>query len=210
MERRKIIMKSTILVLLVSLSSLPFAQKGFRLGVEVSPSWVLNAHRNKTTTIRTFESGYGFNVGLPLKYHFNEYSGIESGLSFEYYAFDNRANNILVSSNRFASIHLPLTYLYQITGDWYAHFGGGIRYQIMNRAWSGWSVDISPVVNRVQPYLALGASTFLERDNGMFELGLMTRYHFINLWKESAPQAAGSTSKIVSFDLLLRFYFINP
>ena len=202
-------MRKIVLITLMFVSSISFSQEGFHLGLEISPGWMVNTHRNLTTGLRSSESGYGFNAGLPVKYFFNEHTGIESGVSFEYMAFDNRFNNTLISSNRFGSINFPVTLIHQISGSWYAHGGLGLKYQMMNRAWSGFAVDISPVVNKVQPYLALGVSTLLERDQGTFEFGAMARYHFINLWSEGSPQAAGSTSRIISFDLMLKFFLFN-
>ncbi len=195
--------------MLLFLSSLSFAQEGFHLGVEVSPSWMLNTHRNTTTGLRSSESGYGFNAGVPIKYFFNEYMGIESGVSFEYMAFDVRVNNALQFSNRFGSVNFPLTILYQVSGNWYTHAGAGFKYQFMNKSWSGFSVDIGPSVNKIQPYVALGVSTLIERDKGLFELGAMARYHFINLWAAGSPQGAAGTSKVVSFDLMLKFFLFN-
>lgn len=202
-------MKNILFTMLLFLSSLSFAQEGFHLGVEVSPSWMLNTHRNTTTGLRSSESGYGFNAGVPIKYFFNEYMGIESGVSFEYMAFDVRVNNALQFSNRFGSVNFPLTILYQVSGNWYTHAGAGFKYQFMNKSWSGFSVDIGPSVNKIQPYVALGVSTLIERDKGLFELGAMARYHFINLWAAGSPQGAAGTSKVVSFDLMLKFFLFN-
>jgi hypothetical protein len=202
-------MKKIGLIILLFLTTNVKAQEGFHLGVEISPAFVLNSHRNLTTSLRSSESGYGFNVGVPLKYFWSEYMGLESGLTFEYMAFDNRFNNTLISSNRFGSLNMPLTLIYQVAGDWYVHGGVGAKYQFLNRAWSGFAVDIGSAVNKVQPYVALGVSTFLERDKGIFELGVMGRYHFLNLWNESSPQSAGSTSKIISFDIMLKFFLFN-
>jgi hypothetical protein len=202
-------MKKIGLIILLFLTTNVKAQEGFHLGVEISPAFVLNSHRNLTTSLRSSESGYGFNVGIPMKYFWSEYMGIETGLTFEYMAFDNRFNNTLISSNRFGSINMPLTLIYEVAGDWYVHGGVGAKYQFLNRGWSGFAVDIGSAVNKVQPYVALGVSTFLERDKGMFELGVMGRYHFLNLWNESSPQSAGSTSKIISFDIMLKFFLFN-
>lgn len=201
--------KKICLIVSIWVGSMTYAQEGFQLGLELSPSWMLNTHRNLVTGLRSSESGYGFNAGVPIKYWFSEYMGFESGVSFEYMAFDNRFNNTLVSSNRFASINMPLTFIYQMSGNWYAHGGVGAKYQLMNRTWSGFAVDISSSVNQFQPYAALGVSTLIERDQGVFELGVMGRYHVINLWAEGTAQAAGNTSKVVSFDLMLKFFLFN-
>ncbi|MEX1001850.1 MAG: hypothetical protein WDZ35_07035 [Crocinitomicaceae bacterium] len=202
-------MRITFLFLLFASSSFVYSQEGLQLGVEVSPAWNLNTHRSKATGIRSSESGYGFNVGIPLKWWYAENMAFHSGLNFEYMAFDNRVNNTLIGSNRYGSIHLPLFLNYKLSGGWVALFGGGINYQFFNQAWSGFGVDISSQINQFQPYLGAGVSTLMERDNGVFEFGAQARYHFLELWAPGTPTVDDFTSKILSLDLILRYYLWN-
>jgi hypothetical protein len=200
----------TFLLILI-LSTTSYAQEGLQLGLEISPAWVVNTHKQKGVGIRSAESGYGFNLGVPIKWWFSETMAFQSGLTFEYTAFDNRVNNTLQSSVRFGSIHLPLMLNYAMSGNWYLLFGGGVNYNIINQSWAGFGVDISSQVNAFQPYAGLGISTLMERDKGVFEFGVTSRYHFIDLWKADAIyfDSENYTSKILSFDLLLRFYLLN-
>ncbi|MCB9223293.1 MAG: outer membrane beta-barrel protein [Crocinitomicaceae bacterium] len=200
-----------ILLLIINSSNLSLSQEGLQLGVDVSPCWVLNTHRQKSSGIRSAESGYGFNAGLALKYWFSEKVAVNSGLTFEYNAFDNRFNNQLISSRRFGSLHLPVMVNYAMSGNWYLLFGGGINYNVINQSWSGYGVDISSQINAFQPYGGIGVSTLMERDKGLFEFGVTSRYHFLELWKSDAVlfDVSNFTSRILSFDLILRFYLFQ-
>ena len=185
------------------------AQTGFQLGLEISPVWNLNTHYNKILGFGQAESGYGFNVGVPVKWWFREGVSLQTGLTFEYMAFDNRVNNTLLSSQRFGSIHLPLMFNIALNGNWYGAVGGGVNYNVFNQAWSGFSVDISNQINSFQPYIGAGVNTLLERDKGVFEFGIQGRFHFIQLLNDTAPQATDFSSNILSLDLILRFYLFN-
>lgn len=185
------------------------AQEGLKVGLEVAPSWVVNTHRNLSTGVRSSESGYGFNVGIPIKYGFSETTSLITGLTYEYIAFDNRVNNTLISSNRFGAINVPLVLGYQLSGNWNLNGGVGFKYVFLSRAWSGFAVDISNAVNQIQPYLNLGVSTQTEWSTTTVEYGLNARFHPINIWESTAAQAANNTSKIVAFDLSLKFFLFD-
>lgn len=186
-----------------------FAQDGIQIGVEVAPSWVLNTHRNLSTGVRSSESGYGFNIGVPVRFGVSESMTCTTGLNYEYIAFDNRVNNTLISSNRFNGINLPLGLSYGLSGNWNVNGGVGLKYLFMTRAWSGFAVDISNSVNQFQPYVTAGVSTQSEVSIGTVEYGLNARFHPINVWESSAPQAANNTSKIVAFDLSIKFFLFS-
>lgn len=185
------------------------SQSGFQLGLEISPAWNLNVHYNSILGFGPAESGYGFNVGVPVKWWFRENMSLQTGLTFEYMAFDNRFNNTLLSSRRYGSIHLPLMFNLGLNGNWYGAFGAGINYNVFNQAWSGFSVDISSEINSFQPYVGAGVNTLIERDKGVFEFGIQGRFHFLQLLNDTAPQATDFSSNILSLDLLLRFYLFN-
>jgi len=185
------------------------AQEGLQMGLEISPAWNLNVHRSKVIKSWSFESGYGFNVGLPLKYWFSETMAIQSGLTYEYVAFDNRFNSTLVSSYRYGSLHVPVMFNLAMKGGWNAIFGAGLNYNIMNKFWAGNSVDITPSIQSVQPYVGGGASTLLERNKGVFEIGVQARYHFLELSDKNVPTVSDFSSNILSFDLIMRFYLVN-
>lgn len=202
-------MKQFVLFLGLVITSISLAQEGFQLGLEASPSWDLHTHRNTTTGIRSSESGYGFNIGVPVKYWFSENAALHSGLTFEYMAFDNRVNNTLISSLRFGSLNVPVMINYKLSGGWLVNFGAGVKYHVLNQSWAGFGVDISNQINSFQPYAGFGISTLMERDNGTFELGARGRYHFLELYQDWTSNAEDFNNRIISFDLILRFYFVN-
>lgn len=201
--------KRLIVICLLLISVESHAQNGFQLGLEISPAWNLNTHYNKILGFGPAESGYGFNVGVPVKWWFKENISLQTGLTFEYMAFDNRVNNTLLSSQRHGSVNLPLMFNLALSGSWYASFGAGLKYNFLNQAWSGFSVDISSQINSFQPYFGGGVNTLIERDKGVFEFGIQGRYHFIQLLNETAPQSTDFSSNILSLDLILRFYLLN-
>ena len=204
--------QTTMRLLISLLLFTPFtsgAQEGLKIGLEVAPSWVLNTHRNLSTGVRSSESGYGFNVGIPLKYGFSETTSFNSGITYEYIAFDNRVNNTLISSNRFGAINVPLILGYQLSSNWNFNGGVGFKYVFLSRAWSGFAVDISNAVNQIQPYVNIGVSTQSQWSSTTVEYGLNARFHPINIWESSAAQSANNTSKIVAFDLNLKFYLFD-
>lgn len=185
------------------------AQQKFHLGIEASPAWDINAQKQKTTGIRTSVSGYGFNIGVPIKWFFKENIALQTGLGFEYMVFDNRFNGTLISSERYGQAHVPLMFNYGITDSWFANFGAGINYTLFASSWAGNAVNVTNQTKQFQPYVGLGASTLVERDKGMFELGAQVRYHFLELFADGTVLANQYNSRIISFDLLLRFYLFN-
>lgn len=178
------------------------------LGVDVSPGWNLNSHRTNTTAWYA-EHGYGINAGLAVKYFYNEYNAFQTGLNFEYVSFDNWFDNQLVSSLRFGSLHVPLLANIELgfAESMYIYLGGGVNYLVLNKNITyGIKNDISPSIDKFQPYAALGVNTFTERNSGYFEFGVLGRYHFMELWDEDYPQVEAFSSHIVALDLLIRYY----
>lgn len=200
--------RSIIFLLFFCLSKNLVAQDGLQIGASVTTGLALQTHRSKTTGIWSSQSGYGFSFGIPFKYWTSETRAFNFGLDYEYVAYDNRVNNNLVSSTRYHSLHLPLTYNINLFSTWYAAVGTGLNYFIRSRTFSpGNTVDISNSANPFQPYLSLGINTLAKRGSGFFELGVQARYHFLDLWKKTYPNFNVTTSKILSMDLVMRFYF---
>lgn len=186
------------------------AQEGFQMGLELSPAWNVNIQRQEGIALRTYTSGYGFNIGVPVKWWAYESLALQTGLTFEFMAFDNRIGNSLSSSNRHGSIHLPVMFNYALSSNWYVLFGGGVNYNVLNYQWTPiGNLGLTAVTNNFQPYGGLGLSTLMERDKGVFELGAQGRFHFIDLYKSSTFSAAGIINRILTFDLVLRYYLFN-
>jgi hypothetical protein len=184
------------------------AQDGFHVGAKIATSFNLNTHRNKQTTIWSSESGYGFSVGVPLRFGYTDDRAFVTGLDYEYIAFDNRVNNFLVSSMRFHYLHIPATLHFNLISSLFISTGTGVNLVLGAKTLvPGVSVNISNVINPFQPYLSLGIGSFVERGAGLFELSAQARYHFLDIWQKDYPQHAITTSKIMSMDLVMRFYF---
>lgn len=196
-----------ILITIFSLNSI--AQEGIQVGVEISPAWDINIQRPEAAGITSAFTGYGFNVGVPVKGWVSETIALQSGLTFEYMAFDNRVNNTLFSSERYGSLNLPVMLNYALSGNWYFLFGAGVNYNLFVQSWSGFSLNILSLRTKFQPYAALGVTTMMEREKGVFELGAQARYHFLELNAATTTLAIDNNSNVLSFDLLLRFYLFN-
>jgi len=195
-----------IILLILTWQSL-IAQEGLQIGASVTTGLQVQTHRSKTTGIWSSQSGYGFSFGVPVKYWTSKTRALNTGIDYEYVAYDNWANNTIVSSTRYHSFHIPITYNLNLVSSWYASFGTGLNYLFRNRTFSpANNVDISSITNPFQPYLSLGINTFGGRGNGFFELGIQARYHFLDLWKKSHSTFLVTTSKILSLDLVMRFY----
>ena len=199
-------MRFLIIVSIFFLTSFSYSQD-LKLGIEISPAWNLNAHHSQTTTSWSAENGYGFNIGFAMRYQMNEYTALNTGLNFEYVSFDNWAYNTLQSSLRFGSIHLPLILSKNVIGNWYGNYGGGVNFHLLNRyVVPGTNIDISSSIDKFQPYLAIGTSTLMDRNSGIFELGFLARYHFMELWDKNIPTVVAFSSHIIALDVILRFY----
>ncbi|MBD3636771.1 MAG: outer membrane beta-barrel protein [Crocinitomicaceae bacterium] len=203
-------LKRTLILLLLIVMNKAYAQEGFQLGLEASPAWHANMQRNKITGLRTSTGGYGFNVGVPVKWWFSDGIALQTGLTFELMLFDERINKNLISSNRHGSLHLPVMLNYALSGNWYLLFGGGVNYNVLNQRWTTiGKANLTAVTNTFQPYIGVGISTLMEREGGVFELGAQSRFHFIDLYKPSIFSDGDFTNRILSFDLILRYYLLN-
>ena len=198
----------TVFLLFCCLSINLIAQDGLQIGAGITTGLALQTHRSKTTGIWSSQSGYAFSVGVPIKYWTSETRAINTGLDYEFIGYDNWVNNNFISGTRYHSLHVPLTYNINLFSTWYAAFGTGLNYFIRSRTISpSNSVNISNSANAFQPYLSLGINTLAKRGDGFFELGVQARYHFLDLWKRTYPNFNVTTSKILSLDLVMRFYF---
>jgi hypothetical protein len=202
-------MKSILsLFTILLLSGVILAQDGFKTGAKISTSFHLNTHRNKQTTIWSSESGYGFAVGIPFRFGYAEGRAFCTGLDYEYIAFDNRVNNYLASSTRFHYLHIPATIHFNVISSLFISAGAGANLTLRSISFvPGTSISLSNSINPFQPYLSLGVGTLAQRGGGLFELSAQARYHFLDIWKKNYPQHAITTSKILSMDLVMRFYF---
>lgn len=196
-------MKKLLTILIFISSTISFSQD-VSFGLEVSPSFQLQSIRNKSTGLFSSISGYGFNLGVPIKFMLSDNKSFSTGLSYEFSAFDNKVNNFLISSLRLNSLHIPIMYNYPIIDGLYINAGGGINYIFKSKEYGGgiW-LNTNSLTNNFQPYIATGLSTIAERSTNTYELGVNARYHIIDIWK----YATTTSTKIIAIDLNLKYYF---
>lgn len=188
-------------------------------GIHVSTSFQLNSHRSKTVPVWSSESGYGFSIGGTYRKdnQVNQTTEEEltlgqkrafiSGFDYEYVAFDSWVGGNLVSSIRFHSLHIPLQWNFNFMGHFYFSAGTGANVVFRSRAFvPGSNVSLYNVTRPFQPYVVAGIGSFKERNTGFFDLGIQTRFHFMDIWRKTYPTYAATTSWLVSFDLVMRFY----
>lgn len=201
-------MKNTFFILCFILLGAHVFGQNWQIGLDLKPSFLLNTHRNKQTTLWSSESGYGFSLGIPIKKEVGEKNAIIVALDYEYNAFDNRVDNYLVSSTRLHSLNLPFVYSIGITEDWHFDLGAGLRYIFKSSYFvPGIAISIQNSINQIQPFISAGASTVLSRGSGTYELGAQIRFHCLNLWNKDYPQSAISSSNVLTFELSFRYFF---
>ncbi|MBK8924434.1 MAG: hypothetical protein IPM74_00690 [Crocinitomicaceae bacterium] len=184
------------------------AQDGFSMGANVATSFQLNSHRQKLTGIWSSESGYGFAFGVPLRFGYADERAFVTGLDYEYISFDNWVNGSLINSTRFHAVHLPATFQFNLISSLYATAGAGVNYLFRSRYFApGSNISISSTVQPFQPYLSLGVASIAERGNGIFELSVATRFHFLDLRNKNYINFDAVSSRLISFDLGMKFYF---
>lgn len=182
--------------------------QGLQFGLGVSPSYKINMSRQKVTGLRTNQGGYGFNAGIPVKYWISEFTSLNTGLDFEFTAFDSYQNGNLVSSFRFNSLHLPLMFNLHMSGTLYGMVGTGVVYNLSVRDLNVLQgSDLSNVTNSVQPYLGVGINSLLDKDYGKIEVGVMARYQLLDIWKDDYLPQEPFNSHLASLDFIFRYYF---
>ncbi len=196
--------KLIALFILVFNGTLISAQNEFSIGIEVSPSVKLQTIRNKSTGLFTSITGYGFNIGMPIKYKLKDNKAISTGVLYEFTAFDNRVNTVLIGSLRLNAVNIPIVYNYPITENYYINMGGGLNYAFISKEFgSGVWTNVNQTVNQFQPYLCLGAALLKNSDSSSYELGINARYHVVNLRSLNTS----TSTNIVSIDLNLKYFF---
>ena len=200
-------MRVVLIALLSALSSSVYCQKGFKIGIEVDPSWKGNIHHSTTTGVWTAENGYGFSLGVPIKYGWNETNSLNTGLLYEFTSFDQLFKNVLTASLRISALQLPVMFNFKLRSTWFWSTGAGLNYNFINRGYSyGYYVNINNTVRQLQPWVGLGIGDQIARDFGLFELGAQARFQFLQLWTKDYAKTQGASSRILAFDVILRYY----
>jgi len=187
---------------MILIQTLSYSQSNFSLGIEVSPSVKFQTIRNKSTGLFTSFSGYGFNIGLPIKYDLGDYKTISTGVLYEFAAFDTRINTYLINSLRLNSVTVPIVYNYSVTKNYYVNMGGGVNYIFTSKEFGGgvWT-NVNQIVNQIQPYVSLGGS--LLKNSNSYELGVNARYYLLSIWNMNTL----TSTNIVSIDLNMKYFF---
>ena len=200
--------KCSLGIILLLSTSVSFGQ-GTQFGITINPAWRIKMSRQIGTGLRTNQSGYGFTVGVPVKTWVNQFTAFNTGLEFEFTAFDGFENGNLVSSNRFNAVHVPLLFNFQLSGNLYAMAGSGLVYNFsvkeLNNVTLG--AEVSSVTNNVQPYLGVGVNSLMEKDWGKVEVGVLARYQLLDVWKSSYEPFENFNTHLASLDFLFRYYF---
>lgn len=201
-------MKKIILIITLFFGITGISQEGWQVGLSVSPSYKINMSKQKGTGLRTNQGGYGFSVGVPVKYWLNEFTAFNTGIDYEFTAFDSYQGTLLISSFRFNSLHVPVMFNIHLSGKLYAMVGSGVVYNASVRDLNVLQGnDLSSVTNRVIPYLGLGLNSFIDKDFGYFEVGVQGRYQLLDIWKSTYLPQENFNSHLVSLDFIFRYYF---
>lgn len=202
-QNRRISIRLITLLLIAFLGSVGISQTKINIGIEVSPSAKFQLTRNKATGLMTSISGYGFNVGLPIKYNLEDHKTISFGMTYEFTAFDTRINTTLINSFRLNAINIPLVYNYPITENYYVNIGGGVNYIFKSKEYNGVWFNVNSKVNQFQPYLSFGGSLLKNKEENSYEIGVNARYYALNLINFNTS----TSTNIVSIDLNLKYFF---
>ncbi len=204
-------MKWRVLVAILVIGQFARAGDGVKVGFGISPSLRINAHHSKIIKTWQFQTGYGFNAGIPVRVTMLQSAakmGFTTGLFYDYTAFDQLQFGVLASSFRLSGVQVPIMINYPIRGTWFADFGGGVTYYFLTTGLSGgYRVNINSDVQQFQPWLGFGVHNLIERGAGNFELGLNIRAAFLELFEKDYPGVAAATSNILCIDGNIRFYF---
>ncbi len=201
-------MRNLVCLILILFSTQVLAQGSWNFGVNIAPSWKINMSRQIQTGLRSSQSGYGFTAGLAVKKEMNDFTSFNTGLLYNYAAFDVFSNGLLVSSFRINSLDLPLLFNTNIKGSWNAMYGAGGVYNMRVRSLDvNLGSDFSNFTNNVQPYLGLGINTKIERADNHILTGLLAKYQLLDIWNKDYVALQNFNSHLISLDFFFTYYF---
>lgn len=203
-------MKTFTFAILLLLTSLTYSQD-FNIGVEISPNFDFQLFKDKTTKLRSSDSGIGFGTGISLNKKIKEYTFLNSGLKFEFISFDRSTNLNLVSSFRLLNIDVPI-FISQNIGtieNWQYSIGGGVKYSIRSRRFDiGYWNDVSSLINKVQPYLSLGLH-YRSQSSKNLQFGTEFKYHIIDIWKKEQQNFNNTNTHLLVIDFSIKYFFLK-
>lgn len=181
--------------------------QGLEFGINVSPGLRIIVSQQTGTGLRSYQTGFGFSTGIALKYWVSEFTSFNTGLDYEFSAFDSFQNTQLVSSFRLKALHLPLMLNIHLRGSFYAMAGSGLAYNLAVRDLNAQGNDLTGNTNRLQPYLGLGVNSLMEKDFGNIELGALLRFQVLNIWKKNYLPFQGYSQHLAPLEFVFRYYF---
>lgn len=203
-------MKATSTILLFFISSLIWGQD-INIGIEISPNFDFQLFKDKTTKLRSSDSGIGFGTGLTLNVDLKEYTKFNSGLKFEFLSFDQSYNFNLVSSFRLLNLDLPL-YISKNIGlaeNWLYSYGGGVKYNLNSRRYSlGYWTNVNALTNKIQPYLSLGLH-YNSSSSKSLQFGTILKYHVLDVWKKEQQNFNNSNTHLFIIDFSIKYFFLK-
>ena len=203
--------KIVLIVFVLSIATHKSMAQNFALGVEIAPSFYTQLIKNKQSKIRSSIRGQGFSIGFSFKKSIAEYTHFMSGLKLDYAAFNQKSNQLLVSSFRITGLNLPLNFSqsFGLSTNWFYLFGGGLNYNFSNRDFlSGQWININPAINQLQPYLNLGIN-YHSNTNTNFEFGVSLRYYLVDIYKTQQQNISNLNTHLAAFDLSMKYYFMS-
>lgn len=201
-------MRNLAFIILILISTQVLAQGNWNFGVYIAPSWKINSSRQIQTGLRTNQSGYGFSTGLAVKNELNDFTSFNTGILYNYAAFDVFSNGLLISSFRISSLDLPLLFNTNLKGSWNAMYGAGGVYNMRVRNLDVYlGSDFSNVTNNIQPYLGLGINTKIERVDNHILTGLLAKYQLLDIWNKDYVAFQNFNSHLISLDFFFTYYF---
>lgn len=201
-------MRNLVCLILILTSTQVIAQGSWNFGVYIAPSWKINTSRHIQTGLRTNQNGYGFSTGLAVKKEINDFTSFNTGILYNYAAFDVFSNGLLISSFRINSLDLPLLFNTNLKGSWNAMYGAGGVYNMRVRSLDvNLGSDFSNFTNNVQPYLGLGINTKIERADDHILTGLLAKYQLLDIWKKDYVALQNFNSHLISLDFFFTYYF---
>ena len=198
--------KLLLFITILGTYSFSNAQK-FDYGLSIAPTYNFQIFRAIPNNIWSTQSGNGFLMGVFFQGAIGEHSYFSSGLKFEYYGFNLKYNGYLDQSYRVASLNIPLMFKQEIglTKNWFYEIGLGMNYHFLNRKFSsGFWLNVNELANQFQPHFQLGLSYFSPENR--YEISALGRYYFVDLWKDFVQETSNTKTKLMTFELALKFY----
>ena len=201
-------MKNFLFGIFLLFTGSSFSQSGVEIGLNLSPGYRVLLSKQVGTGLRSSQSGFGFTAGVPVKYWLNEFTSINTGLNYEFTAFDTNVKGLLLSSFRINSVSLPLVFNLHLNRTFYLMAGTGVNYNFAARDINIFGgADLTHQMNKIQPYLALGANSLIERGDSNLEVGVVAHYQLLDIWKKSYTAKENFNSHIASINFVLQYYF---